>query len=93
MVTLSWYLNLSRNDLSSVEPHILASAVHRLYMVSLEDTNLNIEQFNIVVNYQDEQSKVKTVSLWDPQKGDNVEIDMVLYNERHGGFLYGCNVK
>ena len=71
-------LDLSLNDLSSVEPHILASAVDRLYMVSLEDTNLNIDQFISIFLYQDEESKLKTLSLWDPQKGDNVDINMVL---------------
>ena len=73
-------LNLLGNDLSSVEPDILARAVARVEEVSLKNTRLTKRQLqalcNVIAYKETACRNIKYLDIADNDQLDNVEVEM-----------------
>jgi len=67
---------LNGNDLSSVDPAVLARAVNRLEVADLRDTKLSTEQMTSILSHVQEDAKLK--KLWlQGNKAEDIEIGVV----------------
>ena len=66
-------LNLGRNNLSTVNPVVLATAVMKLESVDLRETNLDTQQLTSILTYVLEDTNLK--KLW---MGRNRTVDVAI---------------
>jgi len=69
-------LNLSSNDLSSIDPTVLATAVARLEDLDLRFTNLSPEQLTCILAHVQEDTNIKKLFLRG-NKTANIEVGVV----------------